>query len=207
MHRVNDALKKIAQQDNQVYRKIAQYLFLATILWIGAKFTIFVNQLETGMLPTVSRPPGVEAFLPISSLISLKYWLVSGVFNRIHPSGLVILLIILGTALLLKRGFCSWVCPFGLLTEYFNRIHHFIFKKDIKAPRWLDYPLRSLKYLLLSYPLRSLKYLLLSYFLWAILVKMNAFSLQVFIYGPYRKNECLFLASFYLRSIQQGGRY
>jgi polyferredoxin len=175
MHRVNDALKKIAQQDNQVYRKIAQYLFLATILWIGAKFTIFVNQLETGMLPTVSRPPGVEAFLPISSLISLKYWLVSGVFNRIHPSGLVILLIILGTALLLKRGFCSWVCPFGLLTEYFNRIHHFIFKKDIKAPRWLDYPLRSLKYLLLSY------------FLWAILVKMNAFSLQVFIYGPYNR--------------------
>lgn len=176
MHRLYDALRQIAaEQDKQVYRKIAQYLFLATTLWIGAKFTIFVNQLETGMLPTMSRPPGVEAFLPISSLISLKYWLVSGVFNPIHPSGLVILLIILGTALLLKRGFCSWVCPFGLLTEYLNRIHHSIFKKDIQVPSWLDYPLRGLKYLLLFY------------FLWAILIKMNASSLEVFIYGPYNR--------------------
>jgi len=47
---------------------------------------MFVNQLEDGMWPTVSRPPGIEAFLPISSLISLKYWLVTGIFNPIHPS-------------------------------------------------------------------------------------------------------------------------
>ena len=175
MHRLTDALKQLPRQDVQFYRKIVQYLFLATILWIGVQFTIFVRQLEAGILPTVNRPPGVEAFLPISSLISLKYWVVSGVFNLIHPSGLVILLIILGTAIFLKRGFCSWVCPFGLLTEYLNRVHHFIFKKNIKVPRWLDTPLRSLKYLLLSY------------FLWAILVRMNASSLEVFIYGPYNR--------------------
>jgi hypothetical protein len=34
---------------------------------------MFVNQLERGVVPTVTRPPGIEAFLPISSLISLKY--------------------------------------------------------------------------------------------------------------------------------------
>jgi hypothetical protein len=38
----------------------------------------------------------------------------------VHPSGLIILLMALATGLLLKRGFCSGICPFGLLTEYLN---------------------------------------------------------------------------------------
>ena len=77
---------------------------------------MFVNHLERGVVPTVTRPPGIEAFLPISSLISLKYWMATGIINPIHPSELVILLMALVTAVLIKRGFCSWVCPFGLLT-------------------------------------------------------------------------------------------
>jgi polyferredoxin len=157
----------------QPVRKIVQYLFLAVLVLIGVQFTLFVNQLEKGLLPTVIRPPGIEAFLPISSLISFKYWLVTGIFNPIHPSGLIIFLAILATAILLKRGFCSWVCPFGLLTEYLNRLHRFIFRKDIKVPRWLDYPLRSLKYLLLFF------------FIWAIIIKMNVRDLDYFIYSPY----------------------
>jgi len=157
----------------QSYRKIVQYLFLAVTLLIGVQFTLFVNQLEKGILPSIPRPPGIEAFLPISSLISFKYWLVTGIFNPIHPSGLIILLIILATAVFLKRGFCSWVCPFGLLTEYLNRLHRFIFKKNIRVPIWLDYPLRSLKYLLLFF------------FIWAIMIKMNPRDLDYFIYSPY----------------------
>ncbi|MEJ2169027.1 MAG: 4Fe-4S binding protein [Desulfobacterales bacterium] len=166
-------LAKFAPSNIQLYRKIVQFLFLATIVLIGIQFTIFVGQLENGIQPTVSRPPGIEAFLPISSLISLKYWLVGGVFNRVHPSGLIILLAVMATAVLLKRGFCSWVCPFGLLTEYLNRLHRFIFRKNLKLPAWLDYPLRSLKYLLLAF------------FLWAIFLQMNAAALEYFIYSPY----------------------
>ena len=157
----------------QTARKIVQYCFLAMIVLIGVQFTLFVNQLEEGLLPTITRPPGIEGFLPISSLISFKYWLVTGIFNPIHPSGLIIFLVILATAILLKRGFCSWVCPFGLLTEYLNRLHRFIFRKDVRVPYWLDYPLRSLKYLLLLF------------FVWAIMVKMNARDLDHFIYSPY----------------------
>ena len=166
-------VKRLRQPDIQLYRKLIQYLFLATVVLIGIKFTIFVNQLESGMLPTVTRPPGIEAFLPISSLISLKYWLVTGIFNPIHPSGLIIFLMALVTGVLLKRGFCSWVCPFGLLTEYLNRLHKLIFRKNIKVPVLLDYPLRSLKYLLLAF------------FLWAIVLNMNAAALDHFIYSPY----------------------
>lgn len=111
--------------------------------------------------------------MPISSLISLKYWLVSGIFNHVHPAGLIILLAALGSALLLKRGFCSWVCPFGLLSEYLSWLHRQLFKKNVKIPPGLDYPLRSLKYLLLSF------------FLWAVLIRMDAASLEYFIYSPY----------------------
>ena len=173
MRRLDYIFMKILQPDIQFYRKIVQYLFLAAVILIGIKFTIFVNQLENGISNPVTRPPGIEAFLPISSLISLKYWLVTGIFNRVHPSGLIILLMTLTTAVLLKRGFCSWVCPFGLLTEYLNRLHKVIFRKNVFLPHWLDYPLRSLKYLLLAF------------FLWAIMVKMNAVALEHFIYSPY----------------------
>jgi polyferredoxin len=67
--------------------------------------------------------------------------MATGIINPIHPSGLVILLMALVTALLSKRGFCSWVCPFGLLTEYLNRLHSVIFRKKVNVPLWLDYPL------------------------------------------------------------------
>jgi len=166
-------MEKFLNSNIQLVRKMVQYLFLATVILIGIQFALFVNQLQSGIRPTVTRPPGIEAFLPISSLISLKYWLITGVFNQVHPSGLIILLMVVATAILLKRGFCSWVCPFGLLTEYLNRLHRFIFRKNVRVPRWLDYPLRSLKYLLLAF------------FLWAIGVQMNAAALEYFIYSPY----------------------
>jgi polyferredoxin len=174
MHSITpNMIKHFSKPNIQWYRKIVQYLFLATVVLIGIKFSIFVNQLASGIAPTVARPPGIEAFLPISSLISLKYWLVSGIFNHVHPSGLIILLMALATGLLLKRGFCSWICPIGLLTEYLNRLHKLIFRKNVILSPWLDYPLRSLKYLLLGF------------FLWAIVVQMNAVALEYFIYSPY----------------------
>ncbi len=173
MNEINQTSKNRSNHNIQAYRKIVQYLFLAVTLLIGVQFGIFVSQLEKGILPSMTRPPGIEAFLPISSLISFKYWLLTGIFNPIHPSGLIIFLVILSTAILLKRGFCSWVCPIGLLTEYLNRLHRFIFRKDVKIPRWLDYPLRSLKYLLLFF------------FLWAIMIQMNVRDLDHFIYSPY----------------------
>jgi len=166
-------LKVFTHTDYRLYRKVIQYLFLATVVLIGVKFTLFVGQLERGILPTITRPPGIEAFLPISALISLKYWLVSGIFNTIHPSSLIILMLAMATGLLLKRGFCSWICPFGLLNEYLSRLHKYIFRKNIKLPLFLDYPLRSLKYLLLAF------------FLWAIAVQMDATALDYFISSPY----------------------
>ncbi|TKJ39947.1 FeS-binding protein [candidate division LCP-89 bacterium B3_LCP] len=159
----------------QPYRKIIQYGFLVITLLIGYRFTLFVGQLESSGPVITSRPPGVEAFLPISSLISLKYWLLTGIFNKIHPAGLVLFLIILGTGILLKKGFCSWVCPIGLLSEILAKIPKTFFGRGLNLPKWLDYPLRSIKYFLLIF------------FLWAILAQMDLPSLEKFVYSPYNK--------------------
>ena len=159
----------------QPYRQLVQYAFLLTTLAIGVQFYLWVAQLEKGIVPTIIRPPGVEAFLPVSSLISLKYWALTGIINTIHPSGLVILLLILVTGLVLKKAFCSWVCPFSLVSEYLAKIHKIIFRKTKSLPVWLDYPLRSIKYLLLFFFAR------------AIFVVMDVLSLEKFIYSPYNK--------------------
>lgn len=134
-----------------------------------------MNQLTQGRVPVGARPPGVEAFLPISAAISLKYGVVAGEFNRIHPAGLLIFLTVLSTGLLFKRGFCSWVCPVSLLSEFLNSVHRRLFRGNRRRPRWLDYPLHSLKYMLLGF------------FFWVIAVAMAAAALEQFIYSQYNR--------------------
>jgi polyferredoxin len=159
----------------RAWRPAVQWGFLVLVLMIGAQFALFVRQLERGQEPTLARPAGVEAFLPISALISLKYWLLTGVFNRIHPSGLVLLLVIGAVSLLLKKGFCSWVCPFGLFGEYLEKLHKRLLRRRLSLPCVLDYPMRGLKYLLLLFFLR------------AIFVRMDVVQLERFIDSPYNR--------------------
>jgi polyferredoxin len=156
-------------------RRIVQILFLTLILWIGVEFTLFVAQLRSNGHVTLTRPPGVEGFLPISGLINLKYWLLTGDFTLIHPAGLVLLLVFMAMAVFLKKGFCSWICPIGLLSEYLAKIHLLLFDRPRRLTAWLDYPLRSLKYCLLFF------------FVYAVFFEMDAPALHRFIYSPYNK--------------------
>jgi polyferredoxin len=174
-------------QYDRLYRTTVQYLFLLLTLWIGYEFTSFVNFLESqGGTVFTERPPGVEAFLPISALISLKHWILSGEINSVHPSGLVIFITILMLALLLKKSFCSWICPIGLLSEHTWKLGKKVFKRNFSLPAWLDYPLRSLKYLILLF------------FLYAILYAMDAKQIEAFIFSPYNKVADIKMFYFFL---------
>jgi polyferredoxin len=104
----------------------------------------------------------------------MKYWMQTGIINEIHPAALFILLAIIGVSLLLKKAFCSWLCPIGTLSESLWMLGQKIFGKNLPVTKWLDYPLRSLKYLLLFY---------FVYSIW----QMDVFSLKHFIYSPYNK--------------------
>jgi len=161
--------------DSQFLRSTVQLAFALLCLWIGIEFYLFTEWGFSGGNATfISRPPGVEGFLPISALISLKYWLETSIINTIHPSGLFIFLAIVIVSIVLKKSFCSWLCPVGTLSESLWLLGERIFGKNISFPRWLDYPLRSLKYLLLLF------------FVWAV-SGMDVPVLESFINSPYNK--------------------
>lgn len=155
-------------------RTIVQWLFLAWVTGIGIRFGLFINSVESGAAaPLVSRPPGVEGFLPIGALTSLKYWLISGEIHPVHPAALVIFLAILFMSLLAKKSFCSWLCPVGTLSEVAHKLGCRIFGRNFLMWRWLDILLRGIKYLLLLF------------FVKIILIDMPGAALGSFLDAPY----------------------
>lgn len=147
---------------------------LAVVLVIGVQFVDFVHHLERGSLEG-TRPPGVEGFLPISAMISLRQWIETGVIPRVHPAGLVLFCLICLSGLLLKKAFCSWLCPVGTVSEYLARASHRVFRRRIKLPAWIDLPLRSIKYLLLAF------------FVHAVFFRMTSGVIAQFLDSPYNK--------------------
>ena len=156
-----------------VFRHIVQILFVAIVLYIGVMFIIFVGQVENGTLSEVSRPAGVEAFLPISALVGLKAWIATGSFDPIHPAGLVIFLAAITVSVLFKRTFCSWICPIGMVSEGLAKLGKRMFRRNFRIPNWLDYLLRSVKYIILAF------------FVWAIFFGMSGVDAAAFLQSPY----------------------
>jgi polyferredoxin len=141
---------------------------VALNLWIGFQFYAWVRFFGTGgATKFVERPAGVDGWLPIDALMNLKPALATGQLPRVHPAGMFLLLAFLGASLLLHKSFCSWLCPVGTLSEYLWKLG-----RNFHLPRWLDIPLRGLKYLLLAL------------FVWVI-VRMPVEALAGFLSGPY----------------------
>ncbi|MCF6269315.1 MAG: 4Fe-4S binding protein [Melioribacteraceae bacterium] len=170
-------MKKSTSPTIQDSRFYIQLFFAALTIWIGIEFYFFVGWLESGgAVEFFPRPPGAEAFLPISSLMSLLLFFKTGVIHPVHPAGLFIFVAILSVSFVFGKSFCSWICPIGLISELIGdfgaKIQKKLFKRNLVLPKFLDYPLRSLKYLLLLF------------FVDAIL-RMSAMSLQYFLDAPY----------------------
>ena len=169
--------KKLIRRTNvdpsQLYRRSFQGAFFLLNLWLGAKFYFWVRQFEDGVIDVgLKRPAGVEGWLPIAGLMNLKYLLLTGTIPRVHPAALFLLLTFLSMAFLFRKAFCSWLCPIGTISEYLWRAGQKMFKRNLYLPRWLDLPLRGLKYLLLGF------------FLWAIST-MSVAGIRDFMLRPY----------------------
>jgi polyferredoxin len=158
----------------QNLRRYSQLFALAVNVWIGLQFYFWVKWIQSGAQGTgIARPPGVEGWLPIGSLVSLRYYLGTGIVNTIHPAGLIILATIIFTAWVFKKGFCSWVCPIGFISEMLANISDKLIRRRIKPARWLDYPLRSLKYILLGF------------FIYAVFMLMSFKAVESFLFSDY----------------------
>ena len=158
---------------SQRLRRSVQLAFLALNVWIGIQFVRFVHYYESGGNSLrVSRPPGIEGWLPIASLMNLKVLLRRVLFRACMRPGLFLLIAFVAISWLLRKAFCGWLCPVGTISEYLWRIGRDAFKKNWKLPRPLDISLRSLKYLLLGL------------FVYAI-AGMSVAAIRAFLEGPY----------------------
>lgn len=167
---------RIGRKGDKTYRLriLVQSGFAVVCVLLGFQFARFVSAARAARLPLPHRPAGVEGFLPISGLMGLVDWSRAGTLNTIHPAAAMLTLIGLASAILLRRSFCSWICPVGFLSESLARLGRRMFGRNFRIWKWLDVPLRGLKYLLMAF------------FLWAIF-GMGQAALREFIDSPYNR--------------------
>ena len=166
-------LKRAPRDRSQALRRVFQAAFLALNAWIGIQFYLFVRYYETGGRSAwASRPPGVEGWLPIASLMNLKVLLATGQLPRLHPAGMFLLIAFLAMSWVFRKSFCGWLCPVGTISEYLWRLGRRVFGRNFRLPRALDIALRSLKYILLAL------------FVYAV-ASLSVEAIRAFLGGPY----------------------
>jgi polyferredoxin len=165
--------RRIGRDYSQLVRRSYQGAFLLLNVWLGGVFYYWVRGLETDALSAdIAPPPGIEGWLPIAGLMNLKYFLLTGLVPSIHPAAMFLLVTFLAISLLFRKAFCSWLCPVGTISEYLGLLGKKIFGRNFRLWRWIDIPLRGLKYSLLGF------------FVWAIST-MSASAIASFMHSDY----------------------
>jgi polyferredoxin len=166
-------VRRVARDHSQRIRQAVQLAFFLLNVWIGVQFYLFVRYYETdGAAYPASHPAGIDGWLPIASLMNLKYLVVTGEVPRLHAAGMFLLIAFLLISVVMRKSFCSWLCPVGTLSEWLWKLGRETFRRNWSLPRWLDVPLRALKYVLLAL------------FLYAV-GSMSAEAIRAFLGGPY----------------------
>ncbi|MDR3426043.1 4Fe-4S binding protein [Silvimonas sp.] len=145
-------VRRIAPDRSQQVRRAVQFAFLLLNAVIGVQFILWVRYFESlGSSHYFGRPAGVDGWLPIAGLMNLRYFLATRQIPAIHPSAMVLVCVFLLASLVVKKAFCSWLCPVGTVSEYLWKLGRKLFRRNVAVPKWLDVALRSLKYILLAF--------------------------------------------------------
>ena len=171
----------------QPLRILVQCSFLGFILWLGFRFYRFVLTVSYGLTGAVAvRPDGIDGFLPISGLLGFASWIRGSGINSVHPAAVIIFVTIILVSLLLRRSFCSWICPISAISEFAWKGGFRLMHRNMRLPLWFDVGLRSLKYLLMIF------------FIYFIAIAMSSDALTQFIYSDYHKIADVRLLNFFL---------
>jgi len=166
-------IRRVSPDRSQRARHVVQGLFLLLNGWLGLQFYLWARYFERGGSGLfVSRPAGVEGWLPIAGLMNTKYLLVTGHVPSIHPAAMFLFISFMLMSLLLKKTFCSWLCPVGTFSEFLWKLGRRVYGRNLRLPRWIDVALRGLKYLLLGLFV-------------AVIGAMSAAALDDFMATPY----------------------
>ena len=166
-------IRRVSPDRSQRARHVVQGLFLLLNGWLGLQFYLWARYFERGGSGLfVSRPAGIEGWLPIAGLMNTKYLLVTGHVPSIHPAAMFLFISFMLMSLLLKKTFCSWLCPVGTFSEFLWKLGRRVYGRNLRLPRWIDVALRGLKYLLLGLFV-------------AVIGAMSAAALDDFMATPY----------------------
>jgi polyferredoxin len=154
-------------------RYALQSAFLLLCGMTGYLFYSYVLQMESHGSSLIQRPPSVDAFLPIAGLMSFKYFLFTGIIEPVHPAAFIMFVAIVAVSVLLKKGFCGWICPVGTVSQYFWMAGARGFGKNYRMQKYADIGLRSIKYMLMAF------------FLIAIWIRMAPEQLSLFFSSDY----------------------
>lgn len=151
--------------------RLSQWFFFLATLYIGWRFVLFCRY-AVGAGPEVTRPAGVEGFLPISALLGLRHTLATGSWDPVHPAGLSIFVAALAMGFLFRKGFCGHVCPVGFVATRLGRLG-----QRLGVARSVPGRLEAV--------LRLPKYLLLAFFLYTTFFAMGLPEIESFLRSSY----------------------
>ena len=171
----------------QPLRILVQFGFLVSTVWVGLCFYQFVQAVRSGAERALyTRPDGIDAFLPISGLLGTVSWLKGGEINSIHPAAVVVFVTVVLVSLLLRRSFCSWICPVAAISEWSWKSGFRVLNRNFRLPALFDGSLRCIKYILMAL------------FFYFIAIGMSSDSLSSFIHSDYHKIADVRLMNFFL---------
>jgi len=145
-------IRRLASDNSQRVRHTVQIVFVLLNAWLGIQFYLWARFFERGGAGLqVPRPAGAEGWLPIAGLMNFKVLITTGRIPVVHPAAMFLFMAFVGMSLFAKKAFCSWLCPVGTFSESLARLGKKLFRNNLRLPRWLDIPLRGLKYMLLGF--------------------------------------------------------
>ncbi|OEU68660.1 MAG: 4Fe-4S ferredoxin [Desulfovibrio sp. S3730MH75] len=153
-------------------RNSIQCLMTLFCVWIGYRFYLFYEFMIGNSDVAVTKPGAVEGFLPISALLSFKRLITEGIYDEVHPAGLTIFIAVLVMSLLLRKGFCGYLCPIGFINNILNRI-------GLKTKRLVTVKGK------IEFALLIPKYIAMTFFVYAVFVKMSVKDVNAFIHSGY----------------------
>lgn len=171
----------------QPLRILVQCGFLGFMIWLGLRYYRFVQAVSSGANDSIAvRPDGIDGFLPISGLLGTASWVKGGEINSIHPAAVIIFVTVILVSLLLRRSFCSWICPVATFSEWSWKWGFRLMRRNPRLHSWLDGALRSMKYLLMAF------------FVYSVAIAMSPDALIGFIESDYHKTADVRLMNFFL---------
>lgn len=136
-------------------KSIRRWVQLILFLLIAA---ISVNHslVESGKGLSFFSTASLHAVCPFGGVVTLYQLLGLGTFvKKIHPSSVVLMVVVFSSAILMGPLFCGWICPFGTFQEWIGKIGKKLFKKKYNRfiPYKYDTYLRWLRYAVLAWVL------------------------------------------------------